>query len=380
MTTRQANVGGLAPAQELEDQLRETVQRYQLVFRATNEVLYDLNIETGAIIWNDGLFTLYGYDRTEKVSSIEWWAGHIHPDDALRVEEQIMSWLEGNNETWQVEYRFRKADGSYADVRDRGVVQRDQDHNPMRVIGSFVDITRQKQLDKAKDEFISLVSHQLRTPLTAIRLYSEMLSSGIYGELGDNQMAPVRHITDSSIRLIDLVGNILDISKVELGHIVSNPVPVDIKRLLQAHINEVTPLTSAKGVEVRFEYDETIDMVAVDTTIFGQIMHNLLTNSIRYNSPDKPWVRVSFVKNNEGYLLSVKDNGIGIPESSRPYIFDRFYRAINAKEADEQGTGLGLYMIKMMSETAGCKVWFNTKEGKGTTFYVQIPHDGMRAG
>ena len=380
MTTGHTTRDNQVPAQDFEKQLRETVQRYQLVFKATNVILYDLSLDTGVVIWNDVLFTQYGYDRDDNVGRMEWWAKHIHPDDALRVENEITAWLEGTAETWQSEYRFQKADGNYVDVRDRGVVQRTADGKAIRVIGSFLDITRQKQLDKAKDEFISLVSHQLRTPLTAIRLYSEMLASGLYGDLNERQQEPVRHITDAAIRLIDLVGNILDISKLESGHMVSNPVPIRMDDFLETCIDEVEPLATQKGVKISLQFDESIDKVSVDKVIFGQVVHNLLTNAVRYTQPTKGVVKVSFARNERGYMLSVKDNGIGIPKAAQASIFNRFYRAQNASSVAEHGTGLGLYMIKLMIETAGCDVWFESNAGKGTTFYVQLPPDGMRAG
>ncbi len=274
-----------------------------------------------------------------------------------------------------------KSDGTYADIIDRCVVKRSKRGTPVTIVGSFLDVTHQKQLDRVKDEFISLVSHQLRTPLTAIRLYSDMMLNGLYGSLTNVQKSPIQNISDASVRLINLVGNILDISKIELGHIASDPVDVNIKNLLLSHIQDVEPLLDAKKIEMRFEFDDTIDKVAIDKTIFGQIVHNLLTNSIRYSKDDgQRRIYLSFLRNDEGYLLVVKDNGMGIPLSSKPYIFNRFFRAPNALATEQQGSGLGLYMIKVMSDAVGCKVWFNSKENKGTTFYVQLPPQGMRAG
>lgn len=378
--TSHANGDTQTPPVDLEKRLRETVQRYQMVFKATNEVLYELNLETGVVLWNDGLTTQYGYDQSEDAGTMEWWAAHIHPDDALRVEHEISQWLESGNETWQAEYRFQKADGSYIDVRDRGVVRRSPDGRPLQVIGSFLDITRQKQLDRAKDEFISLVSHQLRTPLTAIRLYSDMLSSGMYGELTNKQQDPVERINEAAIRLIDLVGNILDISKLESGHLVSNPVPTMINELIQECVREVVPIANIKDVDITFHPDENIEKVSVDAVIFSQVVHNLLTNAIRYSKPEIGHVQVDFIKNDDHYLLTVQDNGIGIPKDAQQNIFHRFYRAQNASNIEEHGTGLGLYMIKLMIESAGCDVWFESDEKFGTKFYVKLPLTGMRAG
>src|SRR5690606_34029367 len=100
-------------APELEKQLRETIQRYELIFKATNDVLYDLDLTTGVVTWNEALYTQYGYAKTKATNTLEWWAGHIHPDDALQLEDKMSAWLEGKTDTWHAEYRFKKADGNY---------------------------------------------------------------------------------------------------------------------------------------------------------------------------------------------------------------------------------------------------------------------------
>jgi two-component system CheB/CheR fusion protein len=378
MTTRPA--WRKRPTNELEDQLRETLQRYELIFKATNDVLYDLDLSNGTIIWNEALYTQYGYDRGEEINHLEWWAEHVHPDDALRLEDEMSRWFEGLEDTWQAEYRFRTADDSYVFVKDRGAVHRAPDGSPIRIIGSFLDITRQKQLANAKDEFISLVSHQLRTPLTAIRVYSEMLTADMFGQLHNDQKAPVQHITDASVRLIKLVDNILNISRVELGHVISVPLLKNVNEFLQAQIDEVQPLAIEKGVTIHFQPDTKIKKIPIDTTIFGQVVHNLLTNAVHYTKAQEGIIDVTFKPNSDGYLLTVHDNGIGIPKSAQPYVFNRFYRADNARNLKEHGTGLGLYLIKLMTETTGCSVWFESQKNKGTTFYIQVPPEGMRAG
>lgn len=363
---------------DLEKRLRETILRYELIFKATNDVLYDLDLEKGTVVWNEALYTQYGYDKNEPASELEWWTSHVHPDDALRLEREISEWFAGKHNTWQAEYRFRKADGTYVYVRDRGVVHRGPDGSPLRIIGSFLDITHQKQLERAKNEFISLVSHQLRTPLTIIRLHSEMLTSGMLGELSQAQTAHIAEITNASVRLIHLVDGILDVSRAELGHMVSRPVPEDPNKLLNACIKEVAPIAEQKGIMIHF-MPKAIPSIPLDASLFGHIVNNLLTNAIRYTLPGKGIVRVSFMRNQEGYILCVKDNGIGIPRAARPHIFGRFYRADNTANITEQGTGLGLYLVKIMTEASGGTIWFESRRGKGTTFYVQFPRQGMVA-
>src|SRR5882757_2553403 len=160
-------------------ELQQTIERYELIFQATHDILYDLDLGKGTVVWNEALYLQFGYKRSEPAGTLEWWTQHIHPDDAFRIENELTNWFDSGNTTWQTEYRFEKADGSYNYVRDRGFLQRAADGTPIRIIGSLLDITKQKELDLAKDEFISLVSHQLRTPLTVIRLYSEMLTNGL---------------------------------------------------------------------------------------------------------------------------------------------------------------------------------------------------------
>jgi two-component system CheB/CheR fusion protein len=363
-----------------EDRLHETLERYELVFKATNDVLYELDLMTGNVVWNEALHAHYGYSRKEPSGTLEWWAAHIHPDDALKVEQELAEWFDDIKDSWESQYRFQKADGSYVEILDRGIVQRSQDGVPLRMIGTMLDVTKQKQLDRAKDEFISLVSHQLRTPLTAIRIYSEMLTSGLFGELTEQQKKHAQQITDSSLRLIKLVGDIMNISQIEMGYIVSNPILTNINSMLATAIDDVLPMANERNVSILFQPDKKLKSVAVDPTIIGQVVHNLLTNAIRYSKPKKGKVEVVFQRTKTGYLISVEDNGIGIPKSARPYVFNRFYRADNTVNIEEQGTGLGLYLVKQMVESSGCKVWFESTLGKGTTFYIEIPLTGMITG
>ncbi len=360
---------------EMLHKLQETLRQYRLVFQATNDVLYDLDLRHGSVEWNEALYSQYGYDRSEANNTLEWWTGHVHPDDALLLENKTADLFQSDSNNWQYDYRFRRADGSYSYVRDRGVLLRDKAGKPVRIIGSLLDITAQKQLDTAKDEFISLVSHQLRTPLTVIRVYSEMLTNGMLGELTAEQTQWVRNITNSSARLIDVVGTILNVSRVDLGRLKIAAVPLDMRALIRDCIKEVTLLAEEKQVRIDFVPPKEFPEVALDETVFAQIVHNLLTNAIRYTSPQEGRVTVRLAARRDGYVVSVHDNGIGVPEEARDHIFERFYRAKNALNVETQGSGLGLYLVRVMTDTFGGKVWLDS--ANGTTFSVLIPRSGM---
>lgn len=371
-----ANVTGLMKSvQELTDK----VHRYELIFRATNDVVYELNLDTAHVDWNEALYTQYGYDPSEPTHTLEWWTGHIHPDDALLLEHKITDLFAGETSSWQYDYRFRRADGRYNYVHDRGLLLRDQDGKPSRIIGSLLDVTAQKQLDTAKDEFISLISHQLRTPLTVIRVYGEMLTGGMLGDLTPEQNQWIRNMTDSSAHLIEVVGDILNVSRLDLGRVKIAARPQKIINLLERCVQDVRPLAEGKRIELKLEVSQELPKVIVDDAILTQITHNLLTNAIRYTKAGKGIVTVRFRAQDGGYVLSVQDNGIGIPHDAAPHVFERFYRAKNALTIDSQGSGLGLYLVQVMCDAFNGKVWFESARGKGTTFYVWIPQEGMVA-
>lgn len=371
---------GIAASSDDTDILRslqEKVRRYELIFSATNDVLYDLSLEDATVVWNDALYSQYGYKRTEPAGTLEWWTRHIHPDDAFVLENRVSELFESDLSSWQHGYRFQRADGGYNYVRDRCLLLRDGANKPVRIIGSLLDVTAQTQLDIAKDEFIALVSHQLRTPLTVIRVYGEMLTSGNYGDLTGEQAQWVRNMTNSSVRLIDAVGTILSISRMELGRIKINADPQDIVALTQESVKEVLPLAAEKQVTINVKTTAKLPPVTLDKTIYAQILHNLLTNAIRYTSPQKGKVLVTLKKRTDGLVLNVQDNGVGIPDDAKTHVFERFYRAKNVLGVETQGSGLGLYLVSVLTDAFGGKIWFETKEGEGTTFHLLIPKKGM---
>lgn len=366
-----------------EEALNRSNERFQAITQATHDLVYDLDLRKNTIWFNEVLQSDYGYGpdlghSPDTSNRLAWWLEHVHPDDQPAVMEQLENIRTTEDNAWRADYRLRKADGTYATVRNRAFVLHDAAGTPERIIGSCQDITEAQRLDRAKDEFISLVSHQLRTPLTVIQLYGNMLQGGMAGKLEPIQQEYVDKMTNASVRLIKLVGDILNISRLELNRIRVDALPTDATTLIQTHIDELAPAAKAKGVRVRFEPQDGLKPTKLDSTIFGEIVHNLVSNAIRYVKADTGKVTVRFSHDGKGYLLTVKDNGIGIPKSAQSHIFERFYRASNAAHIDGEGTGLGLYLVKMFANTVGGDAWFESVEDKGTTFFVSLPPHGMK--
>ncbi len=237
--------------------------------------------------------------------------------------------------------------------------------------------SRHHELEESKDEFVSLVSHQLRTPLTSMRLFVEMLLDEQVGPLNDKQHEYMRMVEVSTGRMIDLVSDFLNTSRLELGQLDIKPQPTHMEDIVASSVDQIAPLASQQKLTILFDKPD-LPTVPIEPSLYGQIVNNLLSNAINY-TPEGGTITVTLGKNNEGYQLDVADTGIGIPVAAHPELFKRFYRADNAKHVIGQGSGLGLYLIKRIVDTCGGHVWYESAENKGTTFHVIIPLTGMTA-
>lgn len=251
---------------------------------------------------------------------------------------------------------------------------------PVGAVNTIRDRSEEMRIERTKDEFISLVSHQLRTPLTSIRLFAEMLADGQVGQLNPSQKDYIEKVSLSTQRMIKLVSDVLNVSRIELGRLKIQPSHTDLVELIQSQIEEVSVIANEKGIKIDFiPPKDELEKIPVDPLLMSQVVHNLLSNAIRYTPGENGCIKVSVKPNGNDYIIAVTDNGIGIPKKLQPRIFERFFRADNAMSVEGEGTGLGLYLIKIIMNASGGEVWFESKEKIGTTFYVKIPVSGMTA-
>ncbi|MBI2120894.1 MAG: PAS domain-containing protein [Parcubacteria group bacterium] len=250
-----------------------------------------------------------------------------------------------------------------------------------RIIGAIVvfrDITKEREIDKSKTEFVSLASHQLRTPLSAIRWYSEMLDSEKLGPLNANQKDYLSEIYKSNIRMIDLVNALLNVSRIDMGTFAIEPELMDIKEIAESVLKELFVKIQESNIRVTAFYQEDFPKVNVDPKLMRVVIQNLLSNAIKY-TPKGGHVEFSLTKDEKNMLIQVTDSGIGIPAGVQEKIFTKLFRADNARVVESEGTGLGLYIIKSITERGGGRAWFFSTENKGTTFFVELPLSGMNA-
>lgn len=243
----------------------------------------------------------------------------------------------------------------------------------------FRDVTEEQQLDEAKDNFISVASHQLRTPLTSMRWFAEMLTNGDVGKLTEQQLHFVEQVYQGTLRMISLVNLLLQTARVEAGRVKIEPTPLKLDAVVEEVKSALKTNFDNKQQKVSVTVEPSpIPDISMDKDIIYQVILNLLSNASRYG-PVGDSIEVAIKINSTEALVSVRDHGIGIPKKDYGKLFQKFFRATNALKAVPEGSGLGLSLVKTLVTQWGGKIWFESEEGKGTVFYFTIPPTGMKA-
>ncbi len=256
------------------------------------------------------------------------------------------------------------------------------DEKLIGAINVFHDVTHEREIDKAKTEFVSLASHQLRTPLSAINWYTEILLAGDAGKVTDEQKQYLDEVYRSNKRMVELVNSLLNVSRIDLGTFAIVPEPVDISEVSKSVLMELTPMIKEKKMKIEESYDKKVKKINVDQKLIRIIFQNLLSNAVKY-TPEGGKVSVFIEKQDKDILIKVQDTGYGIPKKDQARIFEKLFRADNIRQKETDGTGLGLYIIKSILEQSGGNIYFESdddpKGTPGTTFFVTIPLSGMKA-
>ncbi len=411
---------------QTEEALRQSEERFRIVARATNDAVWDWHLQTNKVWWNDSVTHLFGYSREEVTcdaaanGGATWWYQHIHADDRDRVVASIYATITNREQEWSAEYRFERRDGAHSDIHDRGFVVYDEQHNPVRMIGSMMDITERKRAEqeraallareqearseaekanRVKDEFLAMVSHELRTPLTTIKMMTRLMQREVVSAAERHEC--LESISNACDRETDLVLNLLDVSRAEAGALHLEFAPVDVNEMLAACVNIEAHAAAARGHELLIESSPTrlLPPLRADRKALRRVLCNLIENAIKYtpaggtitlcartdDTTDADAVRE--------IVISVSDTGRGIAPAELPRLFEKFYRGGGAShsaqsdaiaggdaraagavvEPETPGVGLGLYLSQAIVVQFGGSLSVESVPGAGSTFTVRLP-------
>jgi PAS domain S-box-containing protein len=272
----------------------------------------------------------------------------------------------------------RKKDGSLVEV-DLHIVPLTIDGESIGAYAIYRDLTAEREAERQveealrmKTDFVSFVTHQLRTPLSGIKWMLELAQESADPEESNSYVQDAR---DSADRLITLVNDLLDISRLESGKLQVTLEPVDLGATTTGVLGDIAALVRDKGHTLAVTAGDTLPRVTADAQLLRQVVLNLLSNAVKY-TPAGGTVSVAMVREDGRVRWSVTDTGIGIPAEAQERLFEKFFRAANSMTMDTEGTGLGLYLVRLIVERLGGRVGCTSEEGKGTTFWFTVPVSG----
>lgn len=382
------NVRDVTETKIKEEELLRTNERFFYAAKATNDAIWDWDIQCNKVFRvGDGLRNIFGYDKDEAAKDDDFWINRVHPDDLRSMISKREQILNHTDELyWEDEYRFKKADGAYAYVFDKGYIIRDEKGTPIRMIGTTQDISQQKEtealllelnnrLKRRAEElansnvelerFAYVASHDLQEPLRMVTSFLQLLKKRYDDKLDETAVQYINFAVDGAERMKTLIMDLLDYSRVG-----SNTEPnedVDLNLLIE---------------DVRDVFGKTIDEVKATITVsplpivkgtrtqLFQLFQNLISNAIKYQSKESPKIQIRYKEEQDHYLFEVQDNGIGIDPAFHEKIFVIFHRLHSRSEYG--GTGIGLAICKKIVERHNGNIWVKSAVGEGSTFFFTL--------
>ncbi len=347
-------------------ELEESEERFRLLSDSMPQFIWTGDENGNLNYFNQSVYEYSGL-TPEQVKK-DGWMQIVHPDDRERnVKEWIHSVSTGKD--FLSEHRFRRHDGEYRWQLSRAVPHRDASGNIQMWVGTSTDIQEMKEQEQQKDFFISMASHELKTPITTIKGYVQIMQE-MYSNKEDAFLNNSLKTVDRQIvKLTNLIGDMLDISKIKSGSLELNKEHFQINELIPEVIDEIRHINP--GFDITFTKEKEVTVFA-DRERIGQVLINFLTNAVKY-SPKAGKIKVKSCINQDKILISVEDFGIGINKAEQERIFERFYRVEGKSEKTFPGFGIGLYIALEIINRHNGEIGVRSESGKGSVFYFSLP-------
>lgn len=365
---------------ELKKRLQESTDLKKALDASSIIAIID---KKGTVIYVNKLFEeISEYKQDELVGQhLNLLKSEYHPEEFFSYLWRVIS----NGFVWKGDIKNNKKSGNFYWVKATIVPLLGKDDQPEQYFVISTDITKQKELeiklsdalaeikktDELKNEFASMITHELKTPLTPIRGYCEILKDETFGVLNDDQKDFVNTIEQNATRLERLIGDVLDVQKLDMGKMTYNKKNLDMDEFLNNVEKNISPLLKEK--EIQFSVPNNVKIsILTDKFRLQEIFENLIRNSIDF-VPFRGKISIDIQNNEKMIVFSVRDNGVGIQKEKQSNIFKKFFQGDTSQTRKHGGTGLGLVVCKGLIEGLGGKIWFDSQEGVGTTFYFSIP-------
>ncbi len=378
--------------------LRETEERLTFAVEGAGDGIWDWNIDTGSLSFSGCYESMLGFCSGELKPDVDTWKISIHPDDYDRVQSCLKNYLAGFIPFYSVKFRLYCKDGSYKWILCRGaIVSRNNDNVPVRMIGIHTDISKQVEdeqalisarkeaeaANSAKSQFLASMSHELRTPLNAVMGFSQLLQMNKKEPLTTSQEGSVQEIFIAGKHLLELINEILDLSKIESGNTEITLERVVLGEVIYESLQLIAPLTKETGITIQLYRDgievavgqlfECQDTVMADLIRLKQVLINLLGNAIKYNRKDgKIIISFNQVDNNQT-RISITDTGLGLTTEQQTKLFIVFNR-LGAENSNVEGTGIGLVISKKFTELMNGNIGVESQVNVGSTFWIELPN------
>jgi PAS domain S-box-containing protein len=356
------------------EQLKEAERQHSEAQQIAHFGSWEWDIPSDTFLWTDEMFRLFGLTPQSVQVNNDLLITHAHEEDKENVRNFITQSLEEGSGV--IDFRYvNPENGSVQWFHCRSKTFYDTEHKPLRMVGTVHDVTHEKELDQVKTQFLSLASHQMRGPLTTINWHAEMLLQQQTDNLTENQKKYITELYSASKQIVQMTNDLLTVSELELGRMPFKQEKLSLPKVIKRVLEDYEHMIAEKKINFKEIYSGDLPDIETDFYLLKTTFNQLISNAVIYTPPGGTItlnVSVDPQRTNT-FLIVISDSGYGIPKDQQEKVFSKMFRASNAKEKVMRGTGLGLYIVKLILKLTGGEIWFTSEVDKGSTFNISLP-------